>query len=55
MGRFTDQVVLLTGAASGIGKASVLRMAEEGASVLCADIQTQAAEATEKEARELGA
>jgi NAD(P)-dependent dehydrogenase (short-subunit alcohol dehydrogenase family) len=55
MGRFTDQVVLLTGAASGIGKASVLRMAEEGASVLCADIQTEAAEATAKEARELGA
>ena len=55
MGRFTDQVVLLTGAASGIGKASVLRMAEEGASVLCADIQTEAVEATAKEARELGA
>lgn len=55
MDRFKDHVVLLTGAASGIGKASVLRMAEEGAAVLCADIQADAAEATAKEARELGA
>ncbi|MFT5696786.1 MAG: meso-butanediol dehydrogenase/(S,S)-butanediol dehydrogenase/diacetyl reductase, partial [Myxococcota bacterium] len=55
MGRFEDMVVLLTGAASGIGKASILRMAEEGATVVCADIQAEAAEATAKEARELGA
>ncbi|MDP6976999.1 MAG: SDR family oxidoreductase [Myxococcota bacterium] len=55
MNRFENLVVLLTGAASGIGKASVLRMAQEGASVVCADIQTEAAEATAKEARELGA
>jgi len=55
MDRFNDIVVLLTGAASGIGKASVLRMAEEGAKIVCADIQAEAAEATAKEARELGA
>ena len=55
MDRFKDLVVLLTGAASGIGKASILRMAEEGAAVVCADIQSEAAEATAKEARELGA
>jgi NAD(P)-dependent dehydrogenase (short-subunit alcohol dehydrogenase family) len=55
MDRFKDLVVLLTGAASGIGKASILRMAEEGASVVCADIQSEAAEATAKEAKELGA
>jgi meso-butanediol dehydrogenase/(S,S)-butanediol dehydrogenase/diacetyl reductase len=55
MGRFNDIVVLLTGAASGIGKASVLRMAEEGAKLVCADIQTEAAEATARQARELGA
>ncbi|MFT5696454.1 MAG: meso-butanediol dehydrogenase/(S,S)-butanediol dehydrogenase/diacetyl reductase [Myxococcota bacterium] len=55
MGRFEDMVVLLTGAASGIGKASILRMAGEGATVVCADIQAEAAEATAKEARELGA
>ncbi len=55
MNRFDNLVVLLTGAASGIGKASVLRMAQEGASIVCADIQTEGAEATAKEARELGA
>ncbi len=54
MDRFKDLVVLLTGAASGIGKASILRMAEEGAAVVCADIQTEAAEATAEEARGLG-
>ena len=55
MERFTDIVVLITGAASGIGKASALRMAQEGAMLICADIQAEAAEATAKEARELGA
>jgi len=55
MNRFEDRVVLLTGAASGIGKASVERMAREGASVVCADIQLEGAEATAKEAREAGA
>lgn len=55
MGRFEDVVVLVTGAASGIGKASALRIAEEGGSVFCADIQAEAAEATAKEARERGA
>ncbi len=54
MDRFDDMVVLLTGAASGIGKASILRMATEGARVVCADIQTEAAEATAKQATELG-
>ncbi|MBW2271924.1 MAG: SDR family oxidoreductase [Deltaproteobacteria bacterium] len=55
MRRFEDRVVLLTGAASGIGKATVLRMAEEGASIACADVQVEAVEATAEEARALGA
>jgi meso-butanediol dehydrogenase/(S,S)-butanediol dehydrogenase/diacetyl reductase len=55
MRRFDDKIVLLTGAASGIGKAAVLRMAEEGASIACADVQVEAVEATAKEARALGA
>lgn len=54
MGRFENKVVLLTGAASGIGKASILRMAEEGAAVACADIQTEAVEAVAKEASGFG-
>jgi meso-butanediol dehydrogenase/(S,S)-butanediol dehydrogenase/diacetyl reductase len=54
MRRFENKVVLITGAASGIGKASALRMAGEGASLLCADVQQEAVEATAKEVNELG-
>lgn len=37
MRRFEDKVVLVTGAASGIGKATAARLCSEGAQVLCAD------------------
>jgi NAD(P)-dependent dehydrogenase (short-subunit alcohol dehydrogenase family) len=55
MERFSDKVVLVTGAASGIGKASVERLTSEGAKVVCADVQAEAVELTAKEARERGA
>jgi NAD(P)-dependent dehydrogenase (short-subunit alcohol dehydrogenase family) len=55
MERFEGKIVLLTGAASGIGKAAVLRMAGEGASVACVDVQAEAVEATAEEVRGLGA
>ena len=32
-----DKIVVITGAASGIGKASALRFAEEGANIVVAD------------------
>jgi NAD(P)-dependent dehydrogenase (short-subunit alcohol dehydrogenase family) len=50
MRRFEDKVVLLTGAASGIGRASVLRLAEEGAALFCADVQSDAVHEAAKEA-----
>ncbi|HET8613203.1 MAG TPA: SDR family NAD(P)-dependent oxidoreductase [Sphingomonas sp.] len=37
MRRFQDRVMLVTGAASGIGRASAVRLASEGAILLCAD------------------
>jgi meso-butanediol dehydrogenase/(S,S)-butanediol dehydrogenase/diacetyl reductase len=55
MRRFEDKVVLVTGAASGIGRATVERMASEGAKLMCVDIQAEALEAVAKAATELGA
>jgi NAD(P)-dependent dehydrogenase (short-subunit alcohol dehydrogenase family) len=49
MQRFTDKVVLVTGAGSGIGKASALRLAAEGGSVFCLDLNREAVEATTAE------
>jgi NAD(P)-dependent dehydrogenase (short-subunit alcohol dehydrogenase family) len=46
MQRFTDKTVLVTGAGSGIGKASAIRMAAEGGSIFCVDLNREAVEAT---------
>jgi 3-oxoacyl-[acyl-carrier protein] reductase len=44
--RLTDRVVVVTGAGSGIGAASALAMAREGARVLAVDIDEAGAKAT---------
>ncbi|MCB0196491.1 MAG: bifunctional rhamnulose-1-phosphate aldolase/short-chain dehydrogenase, partial [Anaerolineae bacterium] len=46
---FARNVVVVVGAGSGIGKATALRMAKEGAHIVCADLSQEAAQATAKE------
>ena len=46
MGKLDGKVALVTGAGSGIGRASALRMAAEGAAVMCADIDADGARET---------
>jgi len=38
MGRFTDRVAIVTGAASGIGAATVRRCAADGGAVVAVDV-----------------
>ena len=47
--RLANKVALITGGGSGIGKASCLAFAREGAQVVVVDVKQQTAEATAKE------
>lgn len=55
MGRLEDKVLLLTGAASGIGRASAIRAAREGARLFLTDVVAAGLEETTKRVTELGA
>jgi meso-butanediol dehydrogenase/(S,S)-butanediol dehydrogenase/diacetyl reductase len=52
--RLRDKVVLVTGAASGIGRATAERMAAEGARVFCSDLASDACEDTTASIRRVG-
>jgi len=52
--RFAGKTAIVTGGAAGIGRAIVLRLAREGATVTIADVKSDASTATAREAREVG-
>jgi NAD(P)-dependent dehydrogenase (short-subunit alcohol dehydrogenase family) len=53
--RFGGQVVVITGAATGIGRAAAIRFGSEGARVACLDIEAAANESTAEAAGVAGA
>lgn len=55
MERFRDKVAFVTGAGSGIGKATAIRFGAEEATVACLDVRLETAEATAAAVREAGA
>jgi NAD(P)-dependent dehydrogenase (short-subunit alcohol dehydrogenase family) len=52
--RLANKVALITGGGSGIGKASCLLFAREGAKVVVVDLKQETAEATAEEIRQAG-
>lgn len=54
MERFEDKAAIVTGAGSGFGRAIAMRMANEGAKVLLADVNADNGEAVATEIREAG-
>ena len=54
MSEFDGKVVIVTGGAHGIGKATALEFAREGASVVIADVNEEAGRAVESELKRLG-
>jgi len=55
MTRLADRILFVTGAASGIGRATAIRLAEDGASLFLTDLAAEGLEETGKLVAELGA
>ena len=55
MGRLDGKVAVITGAASGMGRATALRFAGEGAALVIADLNREGGEAAVRDCRENGA
>ena len=53
-GRFHSKVVLVTGAGSGIGRATALTFAREGAKVVAADVAVEGGEETVRAIHDAG-
>lgn len=54
MAALTDKVAIVTGAASGVGKATALRFAREGASVVASDLNTAGLETVVSQIKDEG-
>ena len=52
--RLRNQVAIVTGAASGIGRAAAIRLAQEGARVVLADVDRDAGRIVERSIRDVG-
>jgi NAD(P)-dependent dehydrogenase (short-subunit alcohol dehydrogenase family) len=54
MRRLQDKVAIITGAGSGIGRASALKLAEHGAKICLVDLNNKRSEAAEEQIRQAG-
>jgi 3-oxoacyl-[acyl-carrier protein] reductase len=54
MGKLDSRIAIVTGAASGLGKAIALLFAREGAEIAVVDLKNEGADAVAREARDLG-